>query len=369
MKFSISRENFLKPLSQIIGVVERRQTMPVLSNVLMVTQDDALTLTTTDMEIEMTASTELDSVESGRITVPARKLYDICRALPEQANIEFSVDNEKQRALIRSGKSRFNLTTLPAEEFPSLEEIKSEFRIEIGQDDFKYLIDKTQFAMAQQDVRYYLNGLLLEVDNGTLRAVATDGHRLAFCESDVDVQAEQVRQVILPRKGVVELSKILDTSSDTVEIELSANHVRIKQTNMQFTSKLVDGKFPDYRRVIPKDGSNVLVAERDAIKQALARASILSNEKYRGIRLTIMNNTLQAQAHNPEMEEAEEEVEVQYQGDDIVIGFNVNYLLDAVSAIDTENVNMAFSDANSSCLVTPEKDEDRCIYVIMPMRL
>ncbi|KPJ87506.1 MAG: DNA polymerase III subunit beta [Gammaproteobacteria bacterium SG8_11] len=369
MKFSIERDALVKPLQHIVGVVERRQTLPVLSNVLLVCENNQLILTTTDTEIEMVAQTTIDTVEAGRITVPARKFYDICRALPDHTQVDFVLDTEKQRAIIRSGKSRFNLSTLPADDFPNLQNIKPEFAFSIQQNQLKELIEKTQFAMAQQDVRFYLNGLLLEVSDGKVCTVATDGHRLAYNESDQDIHPEKVLQVILPRKGVTELGKVLEDNEEPVQIELSNNHVRIGHPAITFTTKLIDGKFPDYKRVIPPESGHEVTADRVLLKQALSRASILSNEKYRGIRLAIKPGTLQAQAHNPEMEEAEEEMEVDYQGDEIVVGFNVTYLIDAISVIPTEKARLVFNDANSSCLILADGEESTSKYVVMPMRL
>jgi DNA polymerase-3 subunit beta len=369
MKFSIERDALVKPLQHIVGVVERRQTLPVLSNVLLVCENNQLKLTTTDTEIEMVAQTSTDSVEAGKITVPARKFYDICKALPDHAQIEFVLDAEKQRANIRSGKSRFNLATLPTDDFPNLQNIKADFTFSIEQRQLKSLIEKTQFAMAQQDVRFYLNGLLLEVSDSKVCAVATDGHRLAYSESDQDVHPDKVLQVILPRKGVTELAKVLEDNEVPIHIELSSNHLRIVHPAITFTSKLIDGKFPDYKRVIPAESGHEVTADRVLLKQALSRASILSNEKYRGIRLAIKPGTLQAQAHNPEMEEAEEEIDVEYNGEEIVVGFNVTYLIEAINAIVTEKARLIFNDTNSSCLVLADSDTTDSKYVVMPMRL
>ena len=370
MKFSISREDILRPLQFVIGVVEKRQTLPVLSNVMLTANHNNLSVTATDLEVEIVASVELDISEAGQITLPARKFIDICRALPEGAQLELSFNAEKERAMIRSGKSRFSLATLPVGDFPNIEDVSGAFSFEVPQRVLKNLIDKTQFSMAQQDVRYYLNGLLFEVGNNILRAVATDGHRLAYCESDATVSPSEKRQVILPRKGVVELSKLLENSEDaTAEMVIGSNHIRVNLAHIQFTSKLVDGQFPDYDRVIPKNSDKEVIANRDVLRQALVRTSILSNEKYRGIRIRIQPGLLQAQAHNPEMEEAEEEIEVSYQGSELEIGFNVNYLLDALAAVPTDTARVMFSDANSSCLILPEDDSEGCQYVVMPMRL
>ena len=368
MKFSIQRESILKPLQTITGVVERRQTLPVLSNLLLSVSNDGLSMTTTDLEVEMMARVPLQGAETGDITLPARKLVDICKALPEGAQIDIVYDEEKERATIKSGRSRFNLTTLPVSEFPNIEEVKGVFEFQVPQKVLKQLIDKTAFAMAQQDVRYYLNGLLLEVDSGMIRTVATDGHRLAICEHKADVSPGEKIQVILPRKGVMELARLLSDSDELVKVMVGNNHLSVVLKDYAFTSKLIDGKFPDYQRVIPRDSDKDVTADHELLRQALVRTSILSNEKYRGIRLRLQDGLIQAQANNPEMEEAEEEIEVQYRGPKLEIGFNVSYLLDALNVIDTPNVTLALGDANSSCVMRPE-GQTACTYVIMPMRL
>lgn len=368
MKFSIQRDTLLKPLQAIATVVERRQTLPVLSNILMSVRSNRLAMTATDLEVEIVADIPIENADEGDITLPARKLVDICRALPEGVSINFDVDTEKARAVIKSGKSRFTLATLPAAEFPNIEDIKGVFDFNIPQAMLKKLMDKTQFAMAQQDVRYYLNGLLIEVTNNNVRAVATDGHRLAMCKHAMDVSPAQAIQVILPRKGVVELTRLLSDSDDPAKVTIGNNHIRISLQDYVFTSKLIDGRFPDYERVIPKNSDKVVVANKELMRQALVRTSILSNEKYRGIRLRLEPGLIQAQANNPEMEEAEEAIEVTYAGAMLEIGFNVSYLLDAIGAIETSDVNLALGDSNSSCVLTPVTNTD-CTYVIMPMRL
>jgi DNA polymerase-3 subunit beta len=254
-------------------------------------------------------------------------------------------------------------------DFPNIENVSGALEFEIPQRVLKILIDKTQFSMAQQDVRYYLNGLLLEVGDNVVKCVATDGHRLSYCEQDAVVSPSQKHQVILPRKGVMELSKILEDSESPAQVVIGSNHIRVNVEDIQFTSKLIDGQFPDYDRVIPKNGDKEVLADRQQMRQALVRTSILSNEKYRGIRLRLKPGLFQAQAHNPEMEEAEEEVEVNYQGSELEIGFNVNYLLDALAVINSDKVKMIFADANSSCLLESDTGEDGCQYVVMPMRL
>ena len=365
MKLTASRETLLQPLQAVIGVVERRQTMPILANVLLVAKDGQVAVTATDLEVELVANAEVEVEAAGEVTVPGRKLLDICRALPESAEVSVSLGGEK--LTLKSGRSRFSLMTLPAAEFPTVEEISPEQSVSISQATLQKLLDKTHFSMAQQDVRYYLNGLLLETGKKHLRAVATDGHRLALCEVKLDQKELPEQQVIVPRKGVLELQRLMGNDGE-LEILLGSNHVRIQLEGIRFTSKLIDGRFPEYERVIPQDTSNQLTTNREAFRGALQRTAILSNEKYRGIRLIIKEGALLLQAHNPEQEEAEEEIEISYGGDDIEIGFNVNYLLDALGAIESEEVALAVVDGNSSCLLRePGNDESK--FVVMPMRL
>ena len=364
MKFTAAREALLKPLQAVIGVVERRQTMPILSNVLLVARDGQLSVTATDLEVELVAQADVVAESGGEITVSGRKVLDICRALPEGSEVSISVSGEKLS--VRAGRSKFNLATLPAAEFPVVDDIKAGETISVSQAALGRLIEKTHFSMAQQDVRYYLNGMLLETGGGRLRAVATDGHRLALCQAEVDGKVGE-QQVIVPRKGVLELQRLMDGEGD-LEIELGANHIRIQLEGIRFTSKLIDGRFPEYERVIPKESSNELKADRGAFKGALQRTAILSNEKYRGIRLVIRDSGVVLQAHNPEQEEAEEELAVEYSGEDIEIGFNVNYLLDALGAVDGDEVTLSVQDSNSSCLIR-QPGRDDCTFVVMPMRL
>lgn len=366
MKFTVDRETLLKPLQQVIGVVERRQTLPVLGNLLMVASDKGLKITATDLEVEIQSRVDVDIEEAGEITLPARKLVDICKALPENANVQFSVKDQK--AQIRSGKSRFTLATLPAADFPLVEPIKGDCSFAIPQNKLKELIERTQFSMAQQDVRYYLNGLMLEISNGQLRAVATDGHRLAMCDMPLDISVGESRQVIVPRKGIQELLRLLENSDEPVQVNVGSNHIGISNGDIRFTSKLVDGRFPDYDRVLPKGGDKQVFADRELLRQALSRTSILSNEKYRGIRLNLDKNILKIQAHNPEQEEADEEFEVDYTGSGLEIGFNVTYLLDVLSTLRSDNIEITLSDSNSSCLMR-EPGTEQYRYVVMPMRL
>lgn len=364
MKFSAARDVLLKPLQAVIGVVERRQTMPILSNVLLVAKGNELAVTATDLEVELVAQAEVAVEAGGEITVSGRKLLDICRALPEGAQVDFGVSGEK--VVVRAGRSKFSLATLPAAEFPTVDDIKSGQTVTVEQSVLGRLIEKTHFSMAQQDVRYYLNGMLLETGGKHLRAVATDGHRLALCEAEVSSAVDE-QQVIVPRKGVLELQRLL-SGEGSVNVELGENHVRIQLDGIRFTSKLIDGRFPEYDRVIPKDSSNELTADRESLRGALQRTAILSNEKYRGIRLIIRDSGVVMQAHNPEQEEAEEELEVAYSGEDIEIGFNVNYLLDALGGVDGDEVRVSVQDGNSSCLIRKPGSEE-CKFVVMPMRL
>ena len=365
MKFSAARDVLLKPLQAVIGVVERRQTMPILSNVLIVAKEGVLSVTATDLEVELVAQTEVDVEGDGEITVSGRKFLDICRALPDGSNVSVGVSGEK--LTVRSGKSRFTLATLPAAEFPVIEDIKAGQTIEVPQDALGRLIEKTHFSMAQQDVRYYLNGMLLETGGKILRAVATDGHRLAMCEAEVDGSELDNQQLIVPRKGVLELQRLL-SGEGSVAIELGSNHVRVQLDGIRFTSKLIDGRFPEYERVIPKDSDNELNADKGILRGALQRTAILSNEKYRGIRLMIRDGGVVLQAHNPDQEEPEEELDVEYSGDEIEIGFNVNYLLDAIGGVDGDAVTLSVVDSNSSCLIKDPGGND-CTFVVMPMRL
>jgi DNA polymerase-3 subunit beta len=365
MKLTATREEFLAPLQSVIGVVERRQTMPVLANVLLSARDNRLSITGTDLEVELVATKQVSVQQAGDVTIPGRKLLDIFKSLPEKTSVTLSTEGE--RVSIRGGRSRFTLSSLPATDFPVIEEINAQQTLTLEQGEFRRLIDKTHFSMAQQDVRYYLNGLLLETDGKSLRAVATDGHRLAICEMALKDGKTGQQQVIVPRKGVLELQRILGTEG-SIELAIGTNHVRAQIGEIRFTSKLIDGRFPEYGRVIPANPSKKVEADREALRAALQRTAILSNEKYRGIRLTARPDLLVIQAHNPEQEEAEDTVEVDYKGDEVEIGFNVNYLLDALGAIETEKVEIGLTDANSSCLIhAPGTVHTR--YVVMPMRL
>jgi DNA polymerase-3 subunit beta len=337
----------------------------VLSNVLIAARNNRLSITGTDLEVELVSTRDLQVAQAGEITVPGRKFLDILKALPDGAEVTVTTDGD--RLVIRAGRSRFTLATLPAAEFPLVDEINAQQTLKLSHAEFRRLIDKTHFSMAQQDVRYYLNGMLLEAEGSQLRAVATDGHRLALAETTLETASRSKQQVIVPRKGVLELQRILGGEGD-IELAIGTNHVRAQIGGIRFTSKLIDGRFPEYGRVIPANASRIIDADRDTLRHALQRTAILSNEKYRGIRLNIKPGVLSLQAHNPEQEEAEDQVEVGYTGEEIEIGFNVNYLLDALGAIDTDRVHIGLTDSNSSCLITAAGSVS-ARYVVMPMRL
>jgi DNA polymerase-3 subunit beta len=366
MKIIAKREAILGPLQAVIGVVERRQTMPILANVLVAAKGGRLAVTATDLEVELVATSEVDVQRAGEITIPGRKLLDICRALPEGVEINLTLEGE--RMVVRARKSRFTLTTLPAAEFPTVDEINAQQTLKVPQKEFKRLLEKTHFSMAQQDVRYYLNGMLLETSAKVLRSVATDGHRLALCEIELAEGAKSGQQVIVPRKGVLELQRILGNEDHILEVSIGSNHVRVQIGDIRFTSKLIDGRFPEYGRVIPNNPPLIVSAVREDLRQALQRAAILSNEKYRGIRFGVKPNALVIQSHNPEQEEAEEELEVAYDGPELEIGFNVNYLLDALAATEGLDVQVGLTDGNSSCLIRSAVDPN-ARFVVMPMRL
>ena len=366
MKFSVDRESLLKPIQQVSGVVERRQALPILQNLLLEIKKGRLLITGTDLEIELKTNVEVSVEEEGLVTVPARKLLDICKEIPEKAEINFSLD--RNRLELRSGRFRSTLSTLPAEDFPTFDDSEANLIVEADAKEFKLLLDKTSFAMAHQDVRFFLNGMLIESGQNFLRAVATDGHRLALSNIQQDGLNEKEVQVIVPRKAVLELQRLLPELAGGVKIEFSQSNLKVLSENYTFATKLVDGKFPDYQRVIPKEGSKIVMAERDELRQALNRTSILSNEKFRGIRLNLTNAQLELSANNPEQEEAEESVSVNYEGAELQIGFNVSYLQDVLSVIDNDKVKITLHDPNSSAILE-DPEADQFLYVVMPMKL
>jgi DNA polymerase-3 subunit beta len=366
MKTTIKREDILGPLQLVIGAVERRQTLPILGNVLLKSTGGDMTLTATDLEIEMVARIDADGSDDFQTTIPARKLLDICKALPDSASINFSID--ETRVSLTSARSRFTLASLPAKDFPGLDEIEIQQSFAIPQNQLKALFDKTSFAMAQQDVRYYLNGILMEIKADKIKLVATDGHRLALSEIDLDTGVGEDRQIIIPRKAVLELSRLLEFGDNPANCMLSQNHLRVETSSLVFTTKLIDGKFPDYQRVIPVDGNKTMEVNRETLKNSMSRIAILSNEKYRGIRLTLSSGNLSIQANNPDQEEAEEELQIEYTESDMEIGFNVTYLIDVLNVLNSEKVQIKLKDSNSSAIINDSQD-DSSLYVVMPMRL
>ncbi|WP_394245166.1 DNA polymerase III subunit beta [Vibrio astriarenae] len=366
MKFTIAREHLLKPLQQVSGALGGRPTLPILGNLLIKVENNTLSMTATDLEVELVSKVALESdCEAGSITVPSRKFLDICRSLPDACQITFVLEGE--RVQVRSGRSRFSLATLPANDFPNIEDWQNEVAISLTQAELKALIDKTQFSMANQDVRYYLNGMLFEIDGTTLRSVATDGHRMAVSQTELNTAAEN-QQIILPRKGVQELVKLLDAPEQVVELQIGSSNLRAEVNNFTFTSKLVDGRFPDYRRVMPQSTDKTLEASCDELRQAFSRAAILSNEKFRGVRVNLDGGDMRITANNPEQEEAEELLDVQFEGEAIEIGFNVNYVLDVLNTLRCETVRLSMSSANASALIE-NADDDSAMYVVMPIRL
>jgi len=367
MKFSLNRELLLKPLLLVSGAVERKSTLPILGNILLDISEQSLTLTATDLELEMVAYANIENhAQNGKLTIPARKLLDICKSLPDGSTITFEAENDTVK--ISSGRSKYSLSTLPANDFPNIEEWKGDVEFKLLKSELLRLIESTHFSMANQDVRYYLNGMSIETEGKEIRSVATDGHRLAICKISNETLELPNRQVIVPRKGILEIIRLLDPVDEEVQVFLGSNHIRIIDSEFSFTSKLVDGRFPDYRRVLPRNGDKILNTNKDQLKQVLSRASILSNEKFRGVRLNFSNSELKITANNPEQEQAEEVLEVEFPFDDVEIGFNVNYVLDVLNAIKDNEVKFTLADANSSVVIEGENSGE-AIYVVMPMRL
>ncbi|MDO8206742.1 MAG: DNA polymerase III subunit beta [Gallionella sp.] len=363
----IEKETLLKPLQTVIGIVERKQTMPILSNVLIEKENGNIRFTATDLEIQITTTieTDTDGDSNTAITVGGKKLQEILRILPDQSKV--SIEVKENKAQIKSNKSKFNLQSLPAQDFPKLSnQLVDPRKITLSQSALKSLFGSVQFAMAQQDVRYYLNGVLFVIEDKIFRAVATDGHRLAYNAIAIDENSEKL-EIIIPRKAIVELSKLLSDGNETIELEFSAQQLKATFSGIELTTKLIEGKFPDYQRVIP-NYSNHLSINRTLVQQALQRAAILSNEKFRGVRFVLTEKNLCIISSNSEQEEAQVEIETDYHGEAIDIGFNVNYLMDGLSSIHSEMAIFSFGNPNSSILITsPDDLEFR--YVVMPMRI
>ena len=366
MKFNINREEILTPLQQIVSVIEKRQTMPILSNVLIVIDDDQLILTGTDLEIQIIAKIDIKLATPGSITVPARKFLDICRLLPNGAEIKFEQQDDKVKIL--SNRSRFSLSCLPADNYPEFSESEFDNHFFINAGKFKKALDKTVFCMANQDVRYYLNGLLLNISNSKIKLVASDGHRLSIYEDTLDQGTGYESRIILPRKGVLELSRLLDDPDAELKVEFSSNNIRIFIKNLIFSAKLVDSKYPDFSKVFQQEFFNPIHIQKQILKDALTRVAILSNEKFKGITLDITSDSLRISTHNPEHDEAEEELVIEYVGEPLSIAFNAQYLQDAVSNLDSELAVLTIASNASSCFIDEPND---CVYkfIVMPMRI
>jgi len=363
---TINKDELLKPLQVVVGIVERKQPLPILSNVLIEKNNSYIRFIATDLEIQISTQKALESnSDATSITVSAKKLQEILRILPDESKV--SLDLKEHKLLIKSNKSRFSLQTLPAQDFPLVsDQLENVSKINLKQGLLKKLLALVQYAMAQQDIRYYLNGVLLLIENKTIRLIATDGHRLAYASSSLDDDYSK-HEVILSRKTVNELSKLLSDSDEVISLELAEKQVRLAFTDVVLTSKVIDGKFPDFERVIPSY-TNHLILDRITILQALQRAAILSNEKFRGVRFVLTENNLKIISSNSEQEEAQDEIEIDYSGPSLDIGFNVNYLLDGLLNTPSQTVTFSFGDPNSSILITvPGEDEFK--YVVMPMRI
>ena len=366
MQIKINRDVLLKPLMNVTGIVERRHTLPILSNLLIEAENNNIKLTATDLEMQISLNIASELHDKLSTTISAKKFLDICRSLPEAIDIDMI--SKDSRMTVKAGKSRFNLQTLPSADYPIMTKVASEtVTIKISQIELKRLLKQVEFAMAQQDIRYYLNGLLLEVNENRLNLVGTDGHRLSFTSAILN-QTYEKNEVILPRKTVIELIKLLEDNDDEVTIEIATGQVNFAFGEISLISKVIDGKFPDYHRVIPTAHSNTFTTNRLEILTAMQRASILSNEKYRGIRMVLSENNLKLISTNTEQEEAEEELEITYNQESLDIGFNVTYLIDVLNNTQQETVNFSFADASSSCLITLPEDSDYK-YVVMPMRI
>ncbi|WDE16018.1 DNA polymerase III subunit beta [Acinetobacter schindleri] len=382
MRLKIAKESLLNVLSHVVGAVERRHTLNILSNLKIQVTAQALTVTGSDLEVELVASMPLNEgacLQAGETTVPARKLIDICKSLPSAALVDLQI-TEDQRCILKSGNSRFVLGTLPAEDYPLLSNENSQgTQLTVTQRELKRLFEKTAFAMAVQDVRFYLTGTLLEIDANQLRAVTTDGHRLALCETAAQSTAAQPIQAIVPRKAVGELQRLLSVEDDQLSLLIGRELLNVTitvpnrdkeqgDTTVRFTTKLIDGKFPDYRRVIPRGGDKHVIIAHDVFKQSLQRVAILSNEKLRGVFLNFNADSLQLRANNPEQDEAIEDLAIQYADAPMEMSFNAQYLLEVLGVLDGDDVSMSMTEANQSVLVQDPAHTDQT-YVVMPMRV
>lgn len=369
MQFTVNQATITKPLQLLSSVVDRRSALPILTHIRLQISQGQLTMTTTDMELEMIGQLKVTAEQEGDITVPARKLLDICRALPAGAEIHFTLSKEK--ALLRAGRSRFNLTTLPSDSFPASEGMQYRHQLSIAQGELKGLLDQTSFAMASEDVRHYLNGLLLEKKATKLHAIATDGHRLAHSDITLSDADTDDYRILLPRKTINELSRLLENDDSPVTISANQQQVMIAlpDNQLQLTSKLIDGEFPDYQRVIPVNGDKTVIVERETLRQALSRVAILSHDRHRSLCIQLSEHLLTATVVNQEQESAEEEIIIDYASQPLEIAFNNAYLLDLLNAMPDNEVQLTFSDGNSSVLITPAVAQPTRQYVVMPIRL
>lgn len=366
MVITVNREHLLPALSMISGIVEKKQTLPILGNFLVQTIDEKMQLIATDLEIEIRTVSQTNSIdESEAFTLPAKKFVDICKSLPANAEIKLTVEDEK--ISIRSGPARFTIATLPAADYPSLEMIPAQGTFNIESGILKHLLINTAFSMAIQDGRHYLNGTLLDLDKNQLHCVATDGHRLAVCKHELVEELEE-QQILLPRKSVFELIRLLDNSEDNITVEFGTGFCRFKIADTVLTTKLIDGKFPEYQRVIPKQLDKTAIINRENLRRALIRASLLSNEKHKGVKLNFSTSKLHLESSNNEQENAEDELEINYPFDEVSIGFNVIFLLDVIGTLNCEEVAIDLTDSINSIVIRNPEDEN-VLYVIMPMRL
>ncbi len=366
MHLEISREQLFPALQRVVGAIERKQTNPVLGNILIEATNDIVTLTGTDSELEIVTSVPATIIDMGKMVIPGRKLFDICRSLSNDATL--SIEKDHQQAKLHAGKSRFVLVTAKPEDFPVNQSISFISNIRLPEGSLKTILEQTSFAMAHQDVRYYLNGTLLELEQGFIRSIATDGHRLAYAQCGIDTDVGDKQQIILPRKTILELQRLLENETALSQVEFGERHFRITTSSFRLTSKIVDGRFPDYTRVIPQDGDKEIMLSREILQKTLNRVAILSAERYRGAKLILQPDNLTLVASNQEQEMAEEEIAIDYQGEYLEIGFNVNYLIDVLSVINNQEVKISLKDADSSCLITDPNSTDM-LYVLMPMRL
>ena len=365
MDFYITKEEVVKSINLTLGVVEKRQTLPILSNVLFEVDESSLKLTATDLESEISTTSTISNFKSGgKITAPARKLSDLCRLMPDLAEIHFYLDGDNLKIETESGK--YNLSTLPSEDFPVFETEDTQSQINISSQNLKNLITKTSFAMGNQDWRHYLNGLYMMIDDKVITTVSTDAHRLAMATSSLNEASSESTSGIVPRKSINEIGKLVGDESENVVIQLGQTSIAANVSGTTFVSKLIEGKFPDYEQVIPSGESSLLVVDRKNFSESLSRVSVLSSEKYKGVRIITKKDSLNISANNPEKEQGEENLSCEYQGDEIDIAFNVNYLQEILSTIDSEKIEINFFGSEKSCLITDPNSEN-LKYVVMPL--